>query len=271
MKKTILLTLLPILMLTSCRVVEPEPSMSREEESSIPSISPKDIKTASNLKDDELKDFTLYYLERMNSFSSYKAVTEGKTATSVLFINIDQIINVTAIKSEYSYQHNSSESNMYSSEHFAYYHNNKALFKNKNDTDYTLNSMNDYLTKYGIYPFGNSIEGYKTTGEALLSISREQSGENYTFTMSLDPIKATTNVKIQMKEFGSLDDYPEFSSITLIVTVKDDFTPVTISLDSRYKAQQFATASCHQTYTVTFSSFNENIEIPNLNEVKDRL
>ena len=131
--------------------------------------------------------------------------------------------------------------------------------------------MNDYLDKYGTYPFGNAIEGYKVTGDAIKSITKmAMAGENYRFKLIFDAEKATNNVKIQMKEFGSLDELPTFTDITIIMTLQNDYTPVKLDLESHYKAKQGVTTSCTQKYTVTFSNFNENIEVPNLDAVKDK-
>ena len=87
---------------------------------------------------------------------------------------------------------------------------------------------------------------------------------------AFDKEKATTNIRIQMKEFGALIDSPDFlSDIQVTLTLKNDYTPVKLELESRYKAaQSMGTASCHQQYTVTYSSFDENIEAPNLDTIK---
>ncbi|MBO4286333.1 MAG: hypothetical protein J5880_03250, partial [Bacilli bacterium] len=181
-----------------------------------------------------------------------------------------QEINVTTIKNgEYSYLYNSSESSMYSSMHEAYYHNDKALYKDKGDEDYTLTDLTTYLKTYGTYPFGNSIEGYKVTGEAITSVTKTSSdNDTYTFTLVFDVNKATNNVKIQMKRFGGLDNYPSFKSISISITVKDDYTPVKLELASSYSVKKIIPVNCDQKHTVTYSNFNEEIEIPNLDSVK---
>lgn len=293
MKKYPLLLLLGSLLLTGCSIVQEESTSELEDYEEPEEAEPINNNTSSNgesseeessvnlvskLKKENYNLFPTYYLEKLSSYNSFKTVTSGTTESSVLFVTVNQEINVTTIKNgDYSYMHNTSSSSMYSSEHTAYYHNDKAAYKEKNskgkdDKDYIVSSMNDYLTKFGIYPFGSSIEGYLTSGEALTSITRKKSNdENFVFKLVLDKEKATTNVRVQMKEFGSLDKEPEFSKIELTMTVKDDYTPVKIELDSKYTAKQGASANCHQTYTVTFSNFNEDIEIPNLDNIKGLL
>lgn len=279
MKKLILPVLMSALFLSSCQAIEVA-SMSREDEEEPSSLitsyysgesSVQEKNHISDLSENEYNLIPSKFVEKLKSCSSYKAVTVGQTDASVLFITVPQAINVTVIKGEYSYQYNSSESSMYSSEHNAYYHNNKAVYKDKNDENYITAEMNDYLDKYGTHPFSNSIEGYKYTNDAIVKIKKLKNDDdgNYRFTLYFDPVKATTNVRIQMKEFGNLTDYPEFKdNIQITLTLKDDFTPVNLELESRYKAaQSIGTASCHQKYTVTYSNFNENIEVPHLDTI----
>ena len=72
-----------------------------------------------------------------------------------------------------------------------------------------------------------------------------------------------------MKVSGGLDDYPSFSGIKMTITVKEDFTPVTLYLEAAYTAKKIVESSCNQYYTVTYSNYNEDIEIENLEEAKE--
>ena len=224
----------------------------------------------SDLPDSEIRDFPSHYLKKLSSFSSYKSVTSGKTAASILFINYDQTIDVTLIKSDYSYLKNESHSSLVNTVHECYYHEEKALYRDSTDGEFALSDLNAYLDVYGVYPFDNAIEGYNVYGDSLLEVSKAKSGENYVFTLKVDPVKATTNVRIQMKKFGSLDDYPSFKEITMDVMVKEDYTPVSIHLDSKYNAKKMVDTECHQTYDVTFSDFDQTIEVPNLEMAKSK-
>ena len=90
----------------------------------------------------------------------------------------------------------------------------------------------------------------------------------YVFKVVFDNDKATNNVKIQMKKFGGLGDYPSFSLIEMDLTINGDFTLQKIDLRSKYKAKKVVTTDCEQNYTVTYSNYNENIDVPNLDSVK---
>ena len=72
-----------------------------------------------------------------------------------------------------------------------------------------------------------------------------------------------------MKEFGKLDTEPTFSKINVVITVKGDFTPVSIDLSSKYRIKKGVNTNCSQKYTVTFSQFDEPITVPGLDEVEN--
>ena len=225
----------------------------------------------SDIKENEYNKLLDYYFQKLRSFKSYKAITSGKTSTQVLFISTDQSIEVTLIKSDYSYMINESHSSLVNTVHEVYFHNNKALYKDNNAEDFTLLSLNDYLSIYGVYPFDYALEGYLTGEGCILNITKLESEENYKFKFDFSPVLATNNVKIQMKKFGDLDDYPIFSDISIVLSLKNDFTPVSIELESHYKAKKMVETDCHQKYTVLFSNFNEEIETPNLSNIKEKL
>ena len=230
-------------------------------------------KKVSELTEAEYAQFPTYYLSKLNTYQSYKSVTKGNThavVTIIVEIPTDQSIDVTAIKGkEYSYLKNESHSSFVNTVHTAYYKGQDVDYS-QDGGDYQKNTLEEYLNTFGTYPLDNAIEGYKVTGDAIKSISKLESTTDYKFKLEMDPEKSTNNVRIQMRKFGGLDDYPVFENISMTITVKDDFTPVTIELDSNYTAKKGMESKCHQTYTVTFSDFNQDIEIPDLDSVKDR-
>lgn len=223
----------------------------------------------SDVKD--LKTIPSLFVKKLNSFKSYKAVTSGKTTASVLFINTDQSIEVTTIKGDYSYMKNESHSSLVNTSHEVYYHNNKAYYSD-NSGEYKTNTLSEYLNIYGVYPFEQAIEGYSIDGDSITKVeAMEKTDGVHTFKLTFDPVKSTNNVKIQMKQFGGLDGYPNFEMIEMVLIIKDDFTPVKINLESRYTASKMMSSNCHQQYSVTYSGFNENVEIPNLEAVKTKI
>lgn len=239
-------------------------------EETISSEAPQKEDLVSELPETEYRNFPEHYLRKLSSFSTFKAVTKGDTKAKVLFIETTQSIDVTLIKSDYSYMKNESHSSLVNTVHECYFHGDKTLYRDADSGDFTLSGLNDYLNIYGVYPFDNAIEGYNVFGDGLLSIERKQSEADHVFVIKVDPVKATTNVRIQMKKFGGLDDYPVFKDIEITLTVKDNYTPVSLHLESNYSAKKMMDSDCHQSYDVIFSDFNEKIEVPGLENVKDK-
>ena len=276
-KHTILLTLLPALLITACAGGDYR-SISREKldstsEPTNPSAS-TDGSTASaeeepylhNLKKEDYKSFYKYYFARLNKFKSYKTATLGETKAVI----VTQPIEATVIKGEYSYMTNISHSAFADTEHKAYYHNGKAVYKDYGEDDYHVSTLDEYLDKYGFYPLENSIEGYIVKEEYMdfITIKKNKDDDNYVVDFDLDPEKSTPNVKLQMKAFGGLDNFPAFTKVSLTLTLKDDYTPVKIVASTNYNVTKGIPAACSQNYTVTFSNFDEEILPPDLEAIK---
>ena len=289
MKKIKYLTLLCIPLLVAGCSCQKQSSRSRQEvttseETTIPSSEtstssrtitsqpPVEV-TAGNLSEKQLSKFPSYLVDKLSSYSSYEARTKGETiATVPLLGDVTQTIQVTAIKGTISYLNNESHSSMVDTVHTAYFRRMKTAYQD-NDGKLQAASLENYLSIYGTYPFESAIEGYIITGDAVKSVTRTKAGTNYKFTVVFDKEKATNNVKIQMKQFGGLDDYPVFQEdTTMDIIVKNDFTPVSLELRAHYKATKVLETDCAQSYTVSYSSFNETIDIPGLtDEIKDLL
>ena len=260
MKIILLLSSISILLITGCSKEKREridDSNSNESEQSI---------TADKITDEELHLFPSLFIEKLSSYRTYKSVTSGETKAVVLGITIPQSIEATAIQSDYSYLINESHSSMVNTTLIAYFHENMAVYKD-NQSDYKTASLNEYLSIYGIYPFEYSIEGYSVSHG--VTVTRLESETNYKFRLAFDKELTTNNVKIQMKKIGGLDDYPSFKEDTVMdITVQNDFTPISLTLTSHYSAKKIIESDCRQNYTVTYSDYNQEIEIPNLDNVK---
>ena len=213
------------------------------------------------------EDFVPRYLQKVSEYKSYKAVTKGSTKASVLFVSYDQSIDVTLIKSEYTYLKNESHSDLVNTVHEAYFHQDNVAYHD-NGGEYAVSTLDEYLDKYGVYPLDPAIEGYLCNEDCITSVESLESTDGYAFKITFDNEKATNNVRIQMKAFGNLDDYPVFSSIVINVYVKEDMTPDHLEVAADYKAKMFIETDCHQEYRVDFSDFNQDIEIPELDTMK---
>ena len=247
-----------------CKKEEPK---QRESEAPIDVIIPDTQE--GEIEEKDYKKIPSYLYSKMTTYSSYQSVTKGQTLSDFLGSKITQSIDATAIKGEYSYMKNESKG-MVNTVHEAYYKNQKAVYRDKNSGDFSKSSIEDYLNIYGTYPFDTSIEGYLINEDSIKSVEKiSHENSTYIFKVIFDEEKSTNNVKIQMKKFGGLDEYPVFSLIEMTFTFSEDFTLKTIDLHSKYKAKKIFSTDCEQTYTVTYSRYNEAIELPDLDSVKD--
>lgn len=266
------LTCLPLL-LASCGNSQntpeptPEPESKKEEREVIDPVIP--TKTVSELAENEYNKVPLYYLSKLGTYKSYKAVTKGDTVAQFLFIKVTQSIDVTVIKGEdYSYMMNESHSSQINTSHECWYHTEEAVYRDNGETNYHHISMENYLNKYGTEPFEIAMEGYRISEKSIKAVTKLESEENYKFKVEFNPDEASKYVTIQMKQFGGLDAYPIIAGVEMVVTLKNDFTPLQLDLTSQYTAQKLVSTSCTQNYTVTYSNYGETLEIPGLNEAK---
>ena len=198
-RKLLLISIVPFLLI-GCKKKDV-----KKRESDEPIVVDPD-KTVEDLEEKDYKLIPSYVVNRLNSYTSYKSVTTGSTISSGL-IKVTQSIDVLNIKSEYSYTKHESHSSIVNTVHEAYYHETKAVYRDKDSGNFSTSSLDDYLSKYGEYSFSNSLEGFSIKEDAIISaqITNEVDGK-YTVLVVFDNEKATNNVKIQMKKFGGLDD-----------------------------------------------------------------
>lgn len=240
---------------------------SASEETSV-SVEPEPQKmTVSDVED--IMQIPFLYVDNFVELTSFQAVTEGSTKALI----VDQSINTLTIKrGEYAFTNSKSDSAIVKTEHTAYFHREKVLHKfvhNGQESDYEISEVNDYLAEYGVYPIGRAIEGFTITEETVLSV--EKNGDvPYSFIIKLDGEKAGAANKIQMKKYGDFTSYPKFKSVTLVVTMTNDFMPVSVELTSVYDVNYLFDIECTQQYTVTYSNVNGEVSFPeeeNLNKI----
>ena len=239
--------------------------VSASEETSV-SVEPEPQKiTVSTVED--IRQIPILYVENFVKLDSFKSVTVG--ATNAI---IEQSIDTLTLKrGDYAFTNSKSSSLLVNTEHTAYFHLDKVLYKDKDDTEYKTAEINAYLEVYGVYPIGKAIEGFVISEETVLSVEKNPEKE-CSFIIKLDGEKAGGANKIQMKKYGSLEVYPTYKSAQLTVTMTEDFMPVTVELSTVYTVDYgfLGEIECKQDYTVTYSQVNGEVSFPeeeNLNKI----
>ena len=202
------------------------------------------------------------FVDKLVALTSYKAVTAGQTVSNVFGLEVVQAIDCVLIKDgEKSYFNTKSESSLVKTSLISYFFNGNVNYKYK-DADYTKADLITYLNKFGVYPVGRFIEGFKVSAETVRSVEKVASETNYCFKITFDNDNSADAVKVQAKEFGGLNDYPTFSLIELTVTMDNCFSPIKVELTTEYKAKLIIETECKQHYVVNYTDVNGTVTIP---------
>ena len=143
---------------------------------------------------------------------------------------------------------------------------------NVNGSTVTWNAGNSILTRdeyketmgLDIYEYMSYIISSKTVVDSS-EVSRLENG-NYTFTLTLDKVNSVINYVKNMKETGSLGDYPRFkSNISVEIVMDSNYRILTFKTDEEYEVKKGVWMSAVGTLTNTFS-YDQDFVIPGTNE-----
>ena len=211
---------------------------------------------------EDLKTIPVLYVRNFAELDSFENETTGATTAPLSNVSITG----KCLKSgDKGYMLNVSESGMAigNSYHEAFFDGVSVSYRDGKFDSFTAAALKDYVSEYGIYPFGAFIEGYTVTERTILSVGlAKKEGENLTYNVSLDPSTACDRNKVQMKRTGNLSGYPEFESVDIELTMKNDLTPVKVVVTAKYKVKMVITVTCTQSLTVTYKSVNESVDLP---------
>ena len=118
------------------------------------------------------------------------------------------------------------------------------------------------------------IMGYVFNDESIINTEViSDRGEETSIKYTLDNELATKFVKTDMKVNGGLTTYPKFENIQITLVMKNDFTPISYSIDATYEASApvIGSAKTTQHGECLFSKVNENITIPNETFLAEKL
>ncbi len=215
------------------------------------------------------------YLEMQKGFSGYKQNTVGTTKAKKGIISYEQKANNTTYKcgNEY-FQECTSNSTFVNMTHQAYVKGNKVAYRNSSSGEITVVDKNKYKEIYGISPDDDAIGGYIVNSKTLKSVEKtKEVGGLYTYRIVLDAKPASSNLVKQMKEFGGLNGYPEVHTLTLYLTIKADWTPTKLVVESTYDISiaVLGNMSCTHDFTTEFSQVNSTVVIPNVTDFSNKL
>ncbi len=208
---------------------------------------------------------TIYaFIGKLRDFNSYEITAEGATKAPL----VNQTVKSKTIKNgDEFYKSDYSSSTFVHAEHVAFFKGDKVVYDDKNQTpkDLKVSTKEAYSKVYGLTPDFLGLAGYIVNKDSL-KFAEKTSDDNdiLNYRIILDTEKSTGRVKIQMKEFGGLTSYPDFTEATIYLSIKNDWTPVSITVDVKYDVSLpvLGNLSCEQNLVYNFSKVNEEVSIP---------
>lgn len=252
MKKIIILLLLMFfLFVFGCGKKEESDSKRSNDIESSENVRPYQKLKEEDFHVDKFKDeeIPLVFMEKLYRLKHYTKETIGETVATMIIKYTQKIHNVYTQTEDEKHLITKSNSSLVNVYHEAYF-DDMVKVRNDDDDEFVMISYDEYNATYGFMPFSFSIEGFDLVPEAI--ISSEKVGD-YQYKVVIDASCCSKNVNIQMKKFGKLTDDVEFKSVEMIITMKEDFTPITIDYKSEYVASVGIKSNCVQSYVVTYT------------------
>ena len=209
---------------------------------------------------------------KLKSLDSYRSDVEGKVvAMGGLY---KQTIADVHIKSgKESYMEALSSSSLVSVGKQAFFTGDKVVMRDSDKKDsFTVTTLQEYRSKIGCEP--TALSNYILNEETIKSAELVSRSEGtYTCRYEIDPVKGTSRYAVKMMNFGGLKVAPEFESCTMELTFDEDWNPISLKAEDKYKISKsfLNNVSCTSTLTETFSEIGKDMEIPDAASFRARL
>lgn len=266
MKKNLVKSFLLIVLsftLLGCNNKKDEPIEDKEESTVIKNA--KD--TTSFLKKKDYKSIAYAFIYNIKEgLQSYESNSSGTVKAKVAMfdynINYESCIHK---KGNVFYSKDHSKSTFTTLDNEFYQIDKEKIVASRDLKKYEVYTVEEYnKMSYAMTQY--LIMGYVFNDQSIINTEViSDRGEETSIKYTLDNELATKFVKTDMKVNGGLTTYPKFESIQITLVMKNDFTPVSYSIDAIYEASApiIGSARTTQQGECIFSKVNENITIPN--------
>ncbi len=238
---------------------------------SIPESSEQTKETTSyDLSNDELikkyssnKKLMLALCENISKVDRFSYKYEGKTVAHTIISYTQDIFSETERNKDKGYFNTKSSSVFVNTSLKGIFTTEEASYKYNSD-EVTKSTLKEFETKFGITPFTSNILGYNVNDETLQEVTIKGYKTNlYDFSMTLSVDAVSKELLTEMKEFGSLGDYPKFKKIELEILFDNNLKPLKMLLFTEYTIDYgiLSNTSCTQEITVTYEHFDEDFNI----------
>ena len=246
-----LLVLVLLLSVVSCK-------KKQEENNTLPTtIEPTSIVAYYDVTLDNVNASSVPFLiqDAIYNKDEYETSTTGQTVAKVLIKYTQKIKSAVYKSGNKAYLLNESNSTLVNAYLECYFGDN-VKYREKSSGDYKTVSYEEYHNLYGIIPTTKQVDGYIFTLDSIISVVQE---DRNVYLITINGELAGGNNKINMKQIGGLKDYPVFESLTMRITIDEDFFPTEIKLSAKYSVKMalIGNANCFQEYTVTFKALSD--------------
>ncbi|QOS39101.1 hypothetical protein DYE49_00980 [Treponema rectale] len=228
----------------------------------------KDAKsTDPYLKNKDYNSLAYAFIYNLKSgLKSYESNTTGSVKAKVMFFDYNIEFDSCIYKSGNKfYSKDYSTSIFMTIQNEFYMVDKEKILVSRDMKEYNVYTMDDYhQISYSFDQY--TIMGYVFNNESIRKAELVSDKEdNISIKYTLDNELATNLVKIDLKENGGLSSYPTFDKIELTLSMKNDFTPLSYSINAVYDASKpfIGSSKVTQVGECKFSKVNEEITIPN--------
>ena len=247
MKKIIIIIFFSLLLLSGCKKDIEKIDNEKEQELNYQTLKDYDF----DVNKYEIEEIPFVFVEKLSRLDNYTKTTKGNTIAKKIITYNQEIDNTYIQNSTEKHLITISKSSLKNLYHEAYFKEDIISLKTKENDEFSDISYDEYQLTYGYLPYGYHLEGFVLSKESIKEITKVDTNQYH---LVLDNEIGTNDVKIQMKEFGALNDYPSFSLIEIDIVIEEDFTPIKIILKSEYEVdiKILGKTKCTQDYTVEF-------------------
>ena len=218
-------------------------------------------------KDESSTDIAVTYaklVEIMDTFANrqnYKTQMSGKTVASVM--GYTQTINSVVVrdgnvwKSDYT-----SDSTLVNLLHNLYTQGDKVLYKEKENGKTTKCTPASYREKFGVLPYDGMFGGYYIAQKNVISAKYTKNSEGLTMELTVDGNAVSSDMKVQMKAFGSLDKMPNFTKLTFKLHCADGENLSRYETYAEYGIKKTFSMNCTMNLKTVVSDCSEKLTMP---------
>lgn len=206
---------------------------------------------------------------KLSEYQTYRLEGNGKSVANKGFIVYEQVTGGVGIKhGDEFYTSSTSDSTFVHVMHEAFAKGDNVVYR-KDGGAMKNTEKSVYKSVYGVTP-DKLLSGQIFNDDTIKYAELVSSADGvYTYKVVLDGNAANAVLSYQMKEFGGLSGLPTFTGDTIFnLDIAEDFAPIRYSYTSKYKVSTsfLGEIDCEENYSVEFSGYNEENEIPDTNK-----